>query len=85
MSIIPGAAYLSPSEQKVYLGSPGEDVASGFSLRDEDGTEYDYSEDPLPADLFLLYVPGDRVVTEDGAEGIDDFAERVTISRGFDV
>lgn len=58
MNIIPGAAYLSPTEQKVYLAAPDGDL---LTLFEDFSIEEWVHETHFPGDLILLYAPGDEI------------------------
>jgi len=59
VNFIPGAAYLSPSKKQIYIG-----CESGWLLYRSmfDDESFLTDEEFFPADLVLLYAPGDTVV-----------------------
>lgn len=60
MNIIPGAFYLSPSENRVYIGRG--DGSLGYLRKPHYLVMFCYSSDMFPTDLILLYAPGDEVL-----------------------
>lgn len=75
MELIPGAAYLSPSEKRVYIA-----LEDGWARYDVGSA----SPGAVPADLILLYAQGDKVY-DHTAKGRRFEDHDVCITRSTDV